>query len=485
MIVYAIDLGTTNVKVVRYDAAARAQATVQTPMAYRRDGSHVEFDPAGVFDTVVDLINRAAADAGGGADDAVIVVTGQAESLVLVDSSDRPVGPGISWMDERSTDQAREIAEAFDPAEAFAISGEPEPVATWPATKLRWLAEHRPQMIAEAHRVLMIKDYILLRLTGLAVGEETTRGFTYLYDVPGRAYWPEMVDFSGITLGMLPELVPAGTQLGPIRDDVAQRLPTAVAYTVNAGALDHFAAMVGTGTYAPGAVSASAGTVLALSLLAVDWQFNPGMKVSFHAGLQPGDTVLFSCADSGGVSLNWFQDQIAREQSYEDLERELHEREFRDAPLFLPYLTGVNPPDFNEAARGAFVDLQLRHDGVDLAYAVMEGVAHLLRRNLDDLARHDQDVRSITSAGGGTASAFWNQLKSDVTGLELHVPAEPEDACRGAAILALTAAGRLDSVSDTAGLHQPSARTYSPATDERHRQRYDAFDSSLRRLYGP
>jgi xylulokinase len=359
-----------------------------------------------------------------------------------------------------------------------------KPVATWPATKLRWLEVHRPDVLAATHRVLMVKDYVLLRLTGQAVGEETTRGFTYLYDVPARAYWPEMVDFCGIRLNMLPELVPAGTQLGEVLDEVADTLPAAASYTVNVGALDHFCAMVGTQTYEPGAVSASAGTVLALSLLAEDWRFDPSMKVSFHAGIQPGDTVLFSCADSGGVSLSWFQEQIAVGQSYDTLDRELRERQFLDAPLFLPYLTGVNPPDFNPAARGAFLGMQLRHDRIDLAYAVMEGVAHLLRRNLDDLAAHGQSVRSVTSAGGGTASAFWNQLKADITGLELSVPAEQEDACRGAAILALAAAGEIDSIADTAGIGQPSLRTYRPRTNPTRRLRYDAFDTAIRRLYG-
>ncbi|KRB35168.1 FGGY-family carbohydrate kinase [Microbacterium sp. Root180] len=484
MIVYAVDLGTTNIKVVRYDERGRLLSAAQAPMRYLREGSQVVFDPESVFDSVLDLIHRAAPEASG-VDAATIVLTGQAESLVLTDHAGRPVGPGISWLDERSTAQAREIAEAFDPVAAFAITGEPEPVATWPATKLRWLATHQPQVLEAAAQVLMLKDFVLMRLTGVSVGEETTRGFTYLYDVPSRAYWSEMVDFCGIRLEMLPELVPAGTVLGPVRDEVAVRLPPATSYTVNAGALDHFCAMVGTGTYAPGSVSASAGTVLALSVLVPEWTFDPAMRVSFHAGLRPGDTVLFACADSGGVALNWFQEQIADGLSYDALEHELRERTFADAPLFLPYLTGVNPPDFNAAARGAFIDLQLQHDRVDLAYSVMEGVAHLLKRNLDDLAAHGHPTRSVTSAGGGTASGFWNQLKADVTGIELRVPAEPEDACRGAAMLALTGAGVIDSLTETDGLHTPPTRTYRPRADLARRRRYDAFDSALARLYGP
>lgn len=487
MLTYAVDLGTTNTKVVLYDDRLRGLAVARAPMSYRRAGLRTEFDAEAVFDTVVALIRRCAAQAGvGGGHRAHVVVTGQAESLVLADGAGRPVAPGISWLDERSAPEAREIAARFDPVAAFARTGEPAPVPTWPATKLRWLARHEPEVLKAARHVLMIKDYVLLRLTGVAAGEETTRGFTYLYDVPGRAYWGEMIEFCGARVETMPALVPAGTDLGPARVD---GLPPAVSYTVNAGALDHFCAMVGTGSYRPGVLNASAGTVLSLALLTSGWRFDPDMAVSFHPGLRPGETVLFTCADSGGVCLAWFHENVAPELGYEELERELAAREEPDAPLFLPYLTGVNPPGDLADARGAFLGLRLRHDRVDLAYAVMEGVAHLLRRNADHLAAHGQGSGGIVSAGGGTASGFWNQLKADVCGTDLRAPDETEATCRGAAVLALVAAGALGSVEDTADLHRPAERTFRPRggahRGARRAARYREFETALHRLHGP
>jgi len=485
LIIYAVDLGTTNIKVALYDEHARFLSSARAPMTYRRDGAFVEFDPNAVFDTVVALIGDCARRADPEpADEARIVVTGQAESLVLLDQWGHPVAPGISWMDERSVEEAAEIAEHFDPSLAFAVTGEPEPVPTWPATKLRWLSRHQPRVLGAVRHVLMIKDYIIFRFSGRMVGEETTRGFTYLYDVPGRRYWTEMLEFCSTDPDAMPELVPAGTDVGAVLGPVADQLPPAAGYIVNSGALDHFCAMLGTGSYRPGAVSASAGTVLSLAMLGTDWHFEPSMKVSFHRGLRADDTVLFTCADSGGVCMDWFQQNVASSVSYDELERELPGRSHADAPIFLPYLTGVNPPDFLAGARGGLLGLQLRHDRVDLAYAVMEGVAHLLRRNIDYLAGYGQSARSIVSTGGGTASAFWNQLKADVCGLEFRTPEEPEATCRGAAVLALAAAGVIDSVTDTAGLHQPEDNTYHPHDNALRAARYGEFDSLLRRLYG-
>lgn len=486
MLVYAVDLGTTNVKVVLFNDRLQRLAVAHAPAEYDRDGQRVEFDPVGLFDRVIELVWRCAVIYGDtSAHRAVIAITGQAESLVLVDVAGRPVRPAISWLDGRATSEAAEIADTFSPGHAFQVTGEPEPSATWPAVKLRWLAKHEPESLRSAHAVLMVKDDLIQRLTGIAVGEATTRGFTYFYDVGAGSYWEAMLDFCSVDVDQLPGVVRAGLDVGPVRTEVIDRLPPAVdGYRVNAGALDHFCAMLGTGSYVEGAVSESAGTVLSLSMLATNWTFDPGRRISFHPGIRPGETLLFTGANSGGVALEWFRREGLGGLSYDDLENVLRSRRSSpSAPFFLPYLTGVNPPDFFPQARGAFLGIELRHDRYDLAYAVEEGIAHLLRRNVDALAAGDARVREIVSTGGGSASAFWSQLKADVCGVDVLVPREHEATCRGAAILALVELGVLNGIEDATNLNQPEVIRYQPSTGRMHPERYRAFEDYLERLY--
>lgn len=481
MLVYAVDVGTTNVKVVLYDETLRSIAVASAPASLERDGDRVEFDPVRLFETVLRLIGRCAAGNEVASHEAVIVLTGQAESLVLVDDRGEPVRPGLSWLDDRAVDEVRELAERFDADTAFAVTGEPFPSSTWPAAKLRWLATHEPESLLRTRQVLMVKDELIRRFTGTAVGEVTTRGFTYLWDVLRGGYWDEMLDFSGVPDGALPEVVPAGTDLGPVTEDVATRLPSCAGYRVNAGALDHFCSMAGTGSYRVGAVSESAGTVLSLSLLTENWAFDAGHKVSFHTGLLPGDVVQFNGVDSGGVALDWYRREGLAGMPFEELELRLVARAGRSAPLFLPYLTGVNPPDYFPSARGAFLDLDVAHDRVDMAYAVEEGIAHLLRRNVEFLSTPAPS--EIVSSGGGTASTYFNQLKADVCGVDVVVPAEQEATCRGAAVLALVAAGRRTDLSDASGLHTPATVRYTPSGAVEHAARYGRFEDALHRLY--
>ena len=332
----------------------------------------------------------------------------------------------------------------------------------------------------------MIKDYVTCYdWRGKRMARSDPR-FTYLYDVPNRRYWAEMLHFFGTKPATMPELVPAGADLGPLLFDIADRLPRAASYTVNSGALDDFFAMVGTGSYRPGSMNASAGAVLSLAMLTTRWQFDPAI-VFFPSRPSPRrDRPLHLRGQWWGLSSIVAEHIVAPSLEYDELEQQLGSRDHRTRRIFLPYLTGMNPPDFDAGARGGFLGLHLRHDRVDLAYAVMEGVAHLLRRNVDHLAEHGQHAQTIISSGGGTASPFWNQLKADACALELRVPEESEAACRGAAVLALVAAGVIADIADTDGqLHRPPERKYRPRHEIRSEARYQQFVAALRSLYSP
>jgi xylulokinase len=167
---------------------------------------------------------------------------------------------------------------------------------------------------------------------------------------------------------------------------------------------------------------------------------------------------------------------------YEELEDLLQSRRPTDAPIFLPYLTGVNPPDYLASAKGAFLGIELKHDQADLAHAVEEGIAHLLRRNIEYLAP-DGEVTEIVSTGGGAASPYWSQLKADVCGVQVLVPHEQEATCRGAAALALAEHGALGSLGDAALLSQPGVVRYQPSQTDAAAARYQLFETYLARLY--
>lgn len=487
MLIYAVDLGTTNTKVALYDERLQRRALASAPVAYTGPAPITEFDPDILFSTMVALMNRCAAASGivTGHEPATIVLTGQAESLVLIDGDGRATHPGISWLDARSTKEVEELEQRFGDEHAFEVTGQPVATSTWPATKLRWLSRHRPEVLEGTAHALMLKDYVQRRLTGQTAGELSTRAFTYLFDVRGAHYWEEMLEFCGVRPDQLPALVCPGTELGPVLSSVTADLPLAARWCVNVGALDHFASMVGTDSYRPGMVSESAGTVLSLSVLLDKWEFDPSVRASVHRGIRGDDFVLFDCCDSGGVCLEWFANAVPGGLKLSEVDQLVAGRRFGvGAPLFLPQITGVNPPDFLRNAHAAFIDLTLGTDGADLAYAVMEGVAHLLRSNVEYCGRAVGPITMMVSTGGGNASRFWTQLKADVCNLRIEVPREPEATCRGAAVVGLVGAGLLGDLSEAAELAPVARDVFEPHHSEGHEARYRRYRAALHDLYG-
>lgn len=109
MLIYAVDLGTTNIKVALYNARLERLAAATQPVAYAGVPPIVEFDPDLLLDQVVTLIGSYARASGADTapDLALIVLTGQAESLVVADRHGRPLRPAISWLDSRSVTEAQ------------------------------------------------------------------------------------------------------------------------------------------------------------------------------------------------------------------------------------------------------------------------------------------------------------------------------------------------------------------------------------------
>ncbi len=428
----SIDLGSTNVKVMAYDSQFNKLWSSSRGVQYVRDGKFVEFDANAYYDDLAAMLKELSCAVAG---PFVIALTGQAESLVILDDKMQPMMRAISWMDERSQEECAYISTLVTNEECYQVTGQCAVLPTWPATKILWLKKHCPEIYNNAYKYVLLKDYIAYRLSGKLFCECSIATFSFYFDIHNRCYWRKMLDIIGVRDDQLPELIEPGTNLGNLCPEAA--VQTGLDATVNAGTLDHFAGMIGTGNIQPGTVTESTGTVMAMSIMA-KLPISKTETAALHYGPFPGTYVFLPVCESGGVSLGWFKDKFLPNASFDDINAVLGERGFSPELLFLPYVNGTNAPEFDADASGMFVGLKTRHDGYDLAGAVMEGVALLLDRNLASL---DPKPTSIISTGGGAKSPLWLQLKADITGIEVRVPADKEAALLGAAIMGAVNAG--------------------------------------------
>ncbi|NMB55709.1 MAG: hypothetical protein GYA15_13520 [Leptolinea sp.] len=473
----AIDLGTTNIKVAAFDDELNSLGMVSENVTYQRQDDFVEFDAEQYFDLVIACIRRCCQASFPAPPYPVrqIVLTGQAESLVTLDEDNRPVRPAISWLDMRSKEECEELKHQFPVSVCYRTTGQPEIIPTWPVTKIFWLRRHEPQNYARIARYLLLKDYIQFRLTGRFAGEYSIYNFSHYFNITRKDFWPEILDYCGISRHQLPGLVEPCSILGPVLDDLTGELGLAAGVEVNVGTLDHFAGMVGTGNICAGLISESTGTVLSIATLVNKPDFSQS-NLPLHYGPFKDTYVYLPVCESGGISLEWFKKSFLPDLSYAQINTEAGKRTIPNDLIFLPYITGVNAPDFNPDASGVFFGIQSRHDPIDFAIAIMEGVAHLLKRNMDFIEKAGFKTEKIISTGGGARSEIWSQLKADLTRHSVAIPQNEEAACLGAAMIGAVSAGIFSSYEEAACRCVAIKKVYNPQPADKLAAKHALFN---------
>ncbi len=467
-----IDLGTTNIKAALYSADMQLVDRLSGPMEYLRSGDCVEFDADECFEKLLVLLQELLAKHQV-TQITQLAFTGQAETLVCVGADGRPLMNAISWMDERSREECEELARLFPAAKVRAVTGQQAVLPTWPATKIMWLRRHRADVFSGTACFMLLKDYMVYRFTGRRLCDMSIATFTLYFDIFKKCYWKEMLDAVGISEAVLPELCEPLTVAGTLLPGLMSRLGLTGETAVNLGTLDHFAGMIGTGNVSEGRVTLSTGTVMALAAIAPEPAAREG-SAAMHYGFTPGMHVLLPVAESGGVSLEWFRRSCLPTLSFAEIDREILSRPETDI-VFLPYLVGTNAPEFDADASGLFFGLRCEHDAFDMARAVMEGVAFVLKKNCEAMRAAGTELSAIIATGGGSKSALWCQIQADITGLPVVVPAEGEAACLGAAMIAAVGGGRFAGLSEAAEQCVQTKSVYLPKENPEYARKERRF----------
>ena len=467
-----VDLGSTNLKAAVYDEKFNLIDRQSKPVDYIRENGFVEFDAKKYFLDLVDLLAQMLKQ-NNIREIKQIAFTGQAESLVVLDKQGSPMMNAISWMDERSVAECEVLAQKFDAATCEAVTGQMAVLPTWPATKILWLKNNRPEIYDNAGTYMLLKDYIVYGLTGKMLADMSIATFSFYFDIYNKVYWQPMLDAIGITEAQLPALCEPCTVAGALKAELAAQMGLVNAPNINVGTLDHFAGMIGTGNTQPGGITLSTGTVMALTVMA-DSEKAKSSGIAMHYGFLPDTHIMLPVAESGGVSLEWFRRTCMGTTGYGEMNEELAKRQPNDL-LFLPYLVGTNAPEFDADATGVFWGLRQEHDAIDMAGAVMEGVAYVLRKNCDKIAANGVKLNKIIATGGGAKSAYWCQKQADITGIPVCIPKEKEAACLGAAMIAAVGEGRFADVTAAADCCVAMDKSYEPNPTERLDRKYRQF----------
>ena len=407
-----------------------------------------------------------------------IAAAGQMHGLVALDAQDRVLRPAILWNDGRTGEETdwlnREVGEDFLAAHTGNIA-----FAGFTAPKLLWMKKHEPELFARIDKIMLPKDYLVYRLTGVHATDCSDASGTLLFDVAKRRWSPEMLEACSLREGQTARVFESYETVGTLKPGVAAALGLPADVKVAAGAGDNAAAAVGTGTVGKGKCNVSLGTSGTLFLS--DDRYVEPSNHALHAFCHAdGGWHLLGCELSAASCLSWWAEltghgDLAAEQAAID-PRKLG----RNRVFFLPYLMGERTPHNDPEAAGAFIGMRMDSSRADLTQAVLEGVAFGLRDGLEIARKAGMRVRTSGLAGGGAKSPLWREILANILDLELIAPETEQGPGLGGAILAAVACGAYPDVQAAVGaLVKPSGARTAPteALTALYDERYGVFRS--------
>ena len=478
MLYLGVDLGTSSVKVLLVDetGAVRKTASRTYPLEFPQPGWSQQ-NPADWWNAVVQCIPELLE----GEDKSQVAglsVGGQMHGLVVLDENDQVIRPAILWNDGRTGRETEELNADFGKEKLLSLVGNIA-FAGFTAPKLLWMRRNEPELFQKIKKIMLPKDYLVYRLTGVHSCDYSDASGMLLLDVANRRWSPELLSYCSVTEEQMPKLFESYESVGTVLPEIAAQLGLPEGVVVAAGAGDNAAAAVGTGTVGNGCCNVSLGTSGTVFISSDDFRLPPEGNLHAFAHAD-GAYHLMGCILSAASAYGWWTKEILKATSDSDEQNPITDEDLgRNPVFFLPYLMGERSPHNDPAARGAFLGMSMDTTRCQMTQAILEGVAFAIRDSVEIARSLGIEITESGLCGGGAKSPLWRKIMANVLNMEMQVPVQEEGAGYGGAILAMVAAGAYGSVREACEKLRTERRIYKPdpAIAARYEKRYQVFKS--------
>ena len=425
----AIDQGTTSTRALLVDeTGVKLVHAVEHRQIYPAPG-HVEHDPEELVANIEACLAAAA-----GAD--CVGLANQGESCLAWDAeTGEAITPVIVWQDSRTAPMCDRLKS--DGAEALTIARAGLPVDPYfSASKLGWIMENVPSARAlnEKGRLRLgtTDAFFRDRLTGVFATDPSTASRTSLFNLITGAWDAELCALFGVPMAALPQIQPTTGLLGELPG--GRRLTASI--------VDQQAALFGHGVRNPGDAKITFGTGAFALCLTGEMAGAPGVLPTV-AWADDGGRLVYAL--DGGVyaassAVNWAR-QLGLFQSFGEINHFAGEPAIARGLAFVPALAGLACPHWDRSARGAWLGMSLDTRPIDLAQAVLEGVAFRAAEVIDAMGSHVTGSTPISIDGGMSRNPWFCQFLADVLARPLRISDEAELTALGCGQLAARGAG--------------------------------------------
>jgi glycerol kinase len=444
----ALDQGTTSSRAIIFDHAGQIVSVAQKEFKqYFPNQGWVEHDPNEIWTSQSAVMIESMVNKDIRPDQlAAIGITNQRETTIVWDrKTGKPLYRAIVWQDRRTAAYCNELKEK-GLAELIAAKTGLIIDAYFSATKVRWILENvaGARQRAEAGELAFgtVDSWLIWKLTSgqSHLTDITNASRTMLFNIHTQEWDRELLDLFGIPASMLPEVKGCSEVFCHTAGDVLNaKIPIAGV------AGDQQAALFGQLCIKPGMAKTTYGTGCFLVMNTGTQAVRSQNQLLTTVAWKIGDEINYALEGSvfiGGAAVQWLRDGLELFKKASETEKLAMSLVDNDGVYFVPALSGLGAPHWDQDARGAFFGITRGTSIAHMTRAALEAIAYqvydVLKAMEKDSGKPTQELRVD---GGATANNFLMQFQADLLGCEIKRPKIIETTAIGAAFLAGLAVG--------------------------------------------
>ncbi len=451
--ILSLDQGTSSSRAIVFDAAGKVCSVAQHefPQIFPRSG-WVEHDPHHIWSSQASVIAEAISEINiNGKNIAAIGITNQRETTIVWDAeTGEPMYNAIVWQDRRTSELCDRIR--GDGLEDWIRQKTGLIVdAYFSATKIKWILDNVQGARKKAEdgklRFGTVDSWLVWKLTRgeVHVTDVTNASRTMLFNIHTMQWDEELLGLFGIPVSMMPEVKSSSEIYGYTTTTIfAHRVPIAGI------AGDQQAALFGQMCVEPGAVKNTYGTGCFLLMNTGDRPIFSSNRLLTTVAWQLDGKVSYALEGSifvAGSVVQWLRDGLKCISSSADVEELASSVPDTGGVYFVPALTGLGAPYWNQYARGVISGISRGTTAAHIARAALEGVAFQVYDIVKAMERDSQlPITELKVDGGASANNLLMQFQSDILRTKVLRPCVTETTALGAAYLAGLAVGFWENV---------------------------------------
>ena len=447
MLYIGVDLGTSAVKLLLMDekGAIKNIVSKEYPLEFPNPGWSQQ-KPEDWWEKTIEGLKELTA----GCDKSQIAgisFGGQMHGLVVLDDEDNVIRPAILWNDGRTGKETEYLNNVIGKDKLSEYTANIA-FAGFTAPKILWMKENEPELFARIAKIMLPKDYIAYKLSGVHCTDVSDASGMLLFDVKNKCWSKEMMEICSVKENQLAKIYESYEVVGNIREDVAKELGFPESVKVIAGAGDNAAAAIGTGTVGDGRCNISLGTSGTIFISSKEFcvDENNALHAFAHSD---GHYHLMGCMLSAASCNKWWMEDIIGTTDFAAQQKQI-DKLGENNVFFLPYLMGERSPHNNPDARAMFIGMSMDTTRADMTQAVLEGVAFGIRDSFEVARSLGIKIEKTKICGGGAKSPLWKKIMANVLGIAVQEIESEEGPGYGGAILAAVGCGEYASVEEAA-----------------------------------